>query len=182
MFILKFREIFHGENECSGPTEWNLMKNCFFCHFMQYFEEKWNMLWLPGSVLYLWRVLKIFLNPRLSLIVPLNLHLKRMQHTESHTVLFFFFFLTLKKKVNPPCRKMRMDPKWLHRFVGTYSTKTSQENLHKWKHMLNFQQFTIDGYITHVQKNCRDRFKLSFLNIHFASTSTGRLFGLVHPQ
>ena len=31
------------------------------------------MLWLTGVFLYLWRVLKIFLNPRLSLIVPLSL-------------------------------------------------------------------------------------------------------------
>ena len=33
--------------------------------------QKWYMLWLTGVFLYFWRVLKIFLNLRLSLIVPL---------------------------------------------------------------------------------------------------------------
>ena len=48
------------------------MKSCFFGQiYAIFFEKKWYMLWLKGIFLYFWRVLKIFLNPRLSLIVPL---------------------------------------------------------------------------------------------------------------
>ena len=45
----------------------------FFCQIYVIFWEKWYMSWLTGMFLYLWRGLKVFLNPRLSLIVPLRL-------------------------------------------------------------------------------------------------------------
>ena len=66
----------HGEQlQCSGPTEWSLMKSRFFfllnwCDFLR--KKKCNMFWLTGIFLHFWMVLKIFLNPRLSLIVPFN--------------------------------------------------------------------------------------------------------------
>ena len=50
-----------------------------YVKFMQFFEKKLYMLWLTGIFLYFWRVLKIFLNPRLSLIVPLISDLQNMK-------------------------------------------------------------------------------------------------------
>ena len=72
-FILKFRKIFsYGEKQCSEPAEWNLTKSHFSVKFMWLFEKKWYMLWLTGIFALFLKGLKIFLNPRLSLIVSLN--------------------------------------------------------------------------------------------------------------
>ena len=80
-FLVKFREIFPWRETVPGPTKWNLMN--FSVKFMRFFEEKWYMLWLADHIhqisflskgkfsLFL-KGLKIFLNLRPSLIVPLT--------------------------------------------------------------------------------------------------------------
>ena len=49
------------EKRRSVPTEWNLMKSRFSVKIMQFFWEKWYILWLKGIFLYVWSDLKIFL-------------------------------------------------------------------------------------------------------------------------
>ena len=72
LYIFKLREVFpRGETVLKVHAEWKLMKSCFSVKFMRFFEKKWHMSWSKGTFLYFWRDLKIFLNPRLSLIVHL---------------------------------------------------------------------------------------------------------------
>ena len=73
-FMRILGKLSHGEKQFSGSMEWNLMKSHFDVKFIPFFflEKKWYMLWLKGIFLYFWRILKIFLNPKLSLIVPVT--------------------------------------------------------------------------------------------------------------
>ena len=43
-FILKFREIFPTEEQCSGPTEWNLIQSHFLSN-LAIFKEKNGTCW-----------------------------------------------------------------------------------------------------------------------------------------
>ena len=89
--------------QCSGPIEieWNLMKSQFFCQIYAIFKRKIGICCDWTSIfLYFWRVLKIFLNSRLSLIVPeatfLYTWLASMHKKSNFFFLYFLIFKTVK--------------------------------------------------------------------------------------
>ena len=73
-FILKSREIFPWRETVLRAHRMKSDEKPFFCQIYAIFEKNWQMLRLTDIFLYFGRVLKIFLNPRLSLIVPLKEH------------------------------------------------------------------------------------------------------------
>ena len=71
-FILKFREIFLQRETMLRTHRMKSDEKPFFCQFMQLFEK--NDTYCDWQVFFfISERLKIFLNPRLSLIVPLRM-------------------------------------------------------------------------------------------------------------
>ena len=63
-------------NSVQGPQNEIWWKAVFLSNLCDFFEKRWYMLWSIGIFFsYFWSDLKIFLNPRLSLIVPLSWNL-----------------------------------------------------------------------------------------------------------
>ena len=76
--------------KCSGSMEWNLIKSLFPVKFKQLFEKTWYMMWLTGNFFIL-KLLKIFLTPRRSLIIPLST--KTYYTLEDHYIVFETIFI-----------------------------------------------------------------------------------------
>ena len=67
--ILNLGKFSHGEKQCSGSTEWNLMKSPFMSSLCDFLRK---MVHVVIDMYFSSLGLKIFLNPRLSLIIPLT--------------------------------------------------------------------------------------------------------------